>query len=69
MNFWQVIDRQICSLSSAYQSALLNGVALSVTEKMGIATNLESTETSEGSEPSEDETTEEPAPAEDAKEN
>ena len=60
-------------IGSAFGNSIKNfKKSMKEAEEIQEATNLESTETSEGSdgsETSEDETTKEPAPAEDAKEN
>ena len=60
-------------IGSAFGNSIKNfKKSMKEAEEIQEATNLESTETSEGSdeaEPSEGETTKEPAPAEDAKEN
>ena len=60
-------------IGSAFGNSIKNfKKSIKEAEEIQEATNLESTETSEGSggsEPSEGETTKEPAPAEDAKEN
>ena len=60
-------------IGSAFGNSIKNfKKSMKEAEEIQEATNLESTETSEGSdgsEPSEGETAEEPAPAEDAKEN